>query len=498
MSHTAVARVGRFAGFGFQGREANPLWQRAAAAGLVAAWLAVAGAQGSTAAEPVAGPAAAADPHARFPFFPSAQTTPDGKPIALSAYAQNAQCITCHEQIGKQWQGSMHSAAMTDPVFQALYRVGHAETKGLTDKLCAGCHSSPFVVSGHSAPDDWQPLGPPVTEGVSCVVCHSISDSNLTAPDALPANGSFVTDPAGPIQGRHEGRRCTLPGGRGTRQNLMLGKSEFCANCHGVVHPLNGLVIEKTFEEWRGSVYAAKGIQCQDCHMQPVELAVQTARTLKKVLNPGRVTKTAPERDHVASHYFVGGNSAVTGLLGAADHARMAEQLLESAASLELQLPERAAPGTLVQLRVKVNNETAGHNLPTSLIEVRQMWLDVRVEDAEGRELYRSGALDAEGNLDPDAIVFHAIAVDAAGQPTVKPWEMTRFTYVHTVPPKGYTLERYAFVVPESAKGPVKVSARLRYRAAPQALLRQLLNNPELTLPVVDMTAAERMVNLGG
>ena len=117
-----------------------------------------------------------------------------------------------------------------------------------------------------------------------------------------------------------------------------------------------------------------------------------------------------------------------------------------------------------VQLRVKVNNETAGHNLPTSLVEVRQMWLDVRVTDEQGVELFRSGAVDDQGDIDKDAVMFHGVAVDAEGNPTVLPWEMTRFTYFHTIPPKGHTIERYAFAVPPRAKGPFKATATLRYR----------------------------------
>jgi hypothetical protein len=431
----------------------------------------------------------------QFPFSPSAQTVPGGKPVSLDSYLSNEVCMRCHQEIGNQWRGSMHSQAMKDPIFLALYRLGHQETKGLTNRLCAGCHSSPLVVSGHGAPDEVDKLPLPVAEGVSCVVCHSIRESHLPAPDALPANGSFVTDPQGPIVGTHDDRPCQQSG-RETIKSELHTKSEFCANCHGVVHPLNGFVIEKTYEEWRSSIYAAKGIQCQDCHMQPVELAVATARTLQKVPNPAQVSQRSPQRDHVYHHTFVGGNYLVTKLLGSTQHAEMAEQMLKHAASLELQLPDHIEPGRLVNLRVKVNNETAGHNLPTSLVEVRQMWLDVQVVNAAGAELYRCGAVDAQGNIDSDAVMFHAIAVNEDGQPTVKPWEMTRFTYFHTVPPKGHTLERFAFLVPARTPGPVQVRATLRYRLCPQELANALLGKDAPTIPIVDMASAVKTVEL--
>ena len=120
------------------------------------------------------------------------------------------------------------------------------------------------------------------------------------------------------------------------------------------------------------------------------------------------------------------------------------------------------------------------------------MWLDVRVTDRSGKEVFRSGALAGDGAIDKDAFMFHAIAVDSKGNPTVLPWEMTRFTYFHTVPPKGYTLERYAFAVPADAKGPLNVKATLRYRVCPQAVANLLLGSGAPTIPIVDMTTAEK------
>ena len=428
-------------------------------------------------------------------FFPSSQTTPDGKAVPLDEYARNADCIRCHEDIGKQWQGSMHASALADPTFRALVKLGHEQTNGLTDKLCIGCHSSPAVISGHSDPDEVIKLGAPASEGVSCVVCHSITASHRPSPDQAPANASFVTDPKGPIVAARGERPCKVSD-RKTITRELLTKSEFCANCHGVVHPLNGFVIERTYDEWRTSVYAAKGIQCQDCHMQPVDKAIQTARTLEPAPNPGTVAQDSPKRDRVFSHEFLGGNVVIPGALGAKAHAAMSEKLLKSAASLELSVPKKVRSGQTVQLRVKVNNETAGHNLPTSLVEVRQMWLDIQVTDAEGEEVYRSGAVDKNGDIDKDAVMYHAIAVDADGNPTVLPWAMTRFTYFHTVPPKGYKLERYAFSVPRNAKGPLSVKATLCYRSFPQAVANLLLGDAAPTVPIIEMTSVEEEVPL--
>ncbi len=443
------------------------------------------------------GPAPAEKTTGETPFFPSRQTTPDGEPLALTDYASNQDCFRCHEDIAEQWQGSMHSSAMTDPIFLALYKIGSQETEGKTDKWCIGCHSSPAILSGKSAPQEIAELAAPVNEGVSCVVCHSINEPNLKDKGDLPSNASFVSNPAGPIVGPHKGLKC-LQRDKKTIQSDFRKSSEFCASCHRLVHPWNGLVIERTYEEWRDSIYATRGIQCQDCHMQPVDKMVETAKTLKRADNPGKLTSRTPERKHVYNHNFLGGNTAAAEILGHQQHRDMAVDMLQNSASLELVIADRAFADEIVQLRVKVTNETAGHNLPTSLVEIRQMWLDVQVTDKNGEEIYRSGGLDSKGEIDPDAVVFHAVAVDEQGEPTVKPWEMASFTYSHAIPARGHTIERYAFQIPPGTPGPVTVKAILKYRSLSQQLANELLGDEAPIVPVTDMeTAAVTLMMMG-
>ncbi len=419
-------------------------------------------------------------------FHPSSQTTPDGKVVPLKEYASTADCVRCHKRIGAEWKGSMHSAGFSDPFFRALYHMASEDTDGKTDRLCMGCHSSPLVLSGHGKNSELDKFEPPVTEGISCVVCHFIDGSTLTSEDDLPANASFVADPKGPIHGPHAERRC-LHRGRATVASKQMRSSEFCGNCHRVVHPNNGLVVDRTYEEWLGSIYAEKGIQCQDCHMRPVELAIETARTLKPVKNPGRATEKSPMREHISSHYFVGANTAITKLQGADEHAAMAEELLKSAASLKVIFPEQITLGQTIDFDVRVTNETAGHNLPTSLTEVRQMWLDVEITDTSGKEIFRSGALDKDGKIDPDAVMFHSTGVDAQGNPTIKPWQMVKFLSFHTIPPRDSLLEHYTFAVPKKVDGPLQVRATLRYRSYSQELARLLLGDDTPVVPIIDM-----------
>ena len=60
---------------------------------------------------------------------------------------------------------------------------------------------------------------------------------------------------------------------------------------------------------------------------------------------------------------------------------------LKSAARLEVRAPASAAPGASLGFEVAVTNVGAGHNLPTSLTELREMWVEVTIRDAGGERL---------------------------------------------------------------------------------------------------------------
>jgi len=427
-----------------------------------------------------------------YPFFPSLLNTNSGKPVKSAEFEPPEVCGECHTEIYKQWNGSMHSSAWKDPVFQALWKLGNKETGGLTEKLCAGCHTAVGVVSEEIAnkdeADEYQ-VSKTAEFGVQCDVCHSVKKATyLEAEGYEPHNATVVLDPGGPKRGPYKNSDSPH---HDTEYSELHTSAEFCGNCHHVFHPVNNFPIERTYDEWKHSVYAQNEIVCQDCHMATVEDAVEVANTLKKVKRPGKAAENGPEREHVYAHYFVGGNFTIPGLLKNEKHAKMAEQRLKSAAKLEVFPPQELKPGKLATVEVKVTNVGAGHNLPTSLTEVRQMWLDVEVTDADGNKLLSSGWLDKDHNIDPDAVIFNANAMDKDDHHTVKPWEIVRFESNNTIPPKGSATEKYSFVVPEKNKGPLKVKATLRYRSYPQAVANLLLGDGAPVLPIVDMAKAE-------
>jgi len=426
----------------------------------------------------------------KYPFFPSLLNTRTGGPVSSSEFEDPNRCRTCHRDIYNQWNGSMHSNAWIDPVFQALWKIGDDETNGAIRNLCSGCHSPIGTVGEEVSFDPVRGMfgaSEIAEKGVQCDFCHTVEESTWRdTPTSQPQNGSLIMNPGDVKRGPY--RDSDSPG-HDTAYSVLHTSAEFCGSCHHVFHPVTNFPIERTYDEWKQSVYARAGIVCQDCHMMPVEKSIEVARTLKKPTNPGQASPLGPERETVYTHEFVGGNFALPDLLGSEKHGRIARERLKSAAEIRMHLPEKAVRGELVTFKVEVVNVGAGHNLPTSLTEIRQMWLDVTVKGPKGEILMHSGALDDHGTIDPEANIFRAVAVDKDGNVTHKPWAISHFSQVRVIPPKGSDNSTFSFILPDKIKkGELTIEVVLRYRSFSQHLADLLLGEGKIQVPVVDMS----------
>lgn len=442
----------------------------------------------------------------RFP--PSYVSTEGHRDVKPEDWTDPRICGQCHSKQYEGWNGSMHSNAFKDPVYQALWALAEKADPSMRNH-CGTCHTPIGITTGtvEFHPDEGlhgKFTAPPIAEmGVSCDVCHTISGTNLQKTAVLEhGNASFITSP-GPK------KRATLKDAESpyheTEYSEHHARSDFCGNCHNIFHPGNNFPIERTYDEWKYSIYAQNDIQCQDCHMVPVAVAEKVADTLKRPheLNDpsleGFAALGGKWRKVVHKHGFVGGNAVITAALKAQDgenpeetgrdqNVEEAITRLKGAASLKLYIKNKA--GHLHQLKVKVTNERAGHHLPTSLTEVRQVWLEVIVKDDQGRELLRNGTLTEANEVPKEAVIFNAHAVDKDGQDTMLPWEITRFVDVNTIPPKGYKYGKYYFNVPDDAKQ-VTVTAKLHYRSFSQGLADLLLGKDKVKVPAVEMVTIE-------
>ena len=203
--------------------------------------------------------------------------------------------------------------------------------------------------------------------------------------------------------------------------------------------------------------------------------------------NPGKACDDCPDRAHIWTHYFVGGNAAVTKLLGSDLHAAMAVERLQNAADLELITTGAYSKNELSHIGVKVINSGAGHYLPTGLTEVREMWLDVKITDARGKEVLRSGGLDENADIDINAVKYFTQLGNAKGEPVLNVALADRILYDYRIPPKGYVIENYSFYITNDTVSPLDVEVTLKYRSASQSFAKKLLGENAPILPVIDM-----------
>jgi cytochrome c554/c'-like protein len=416
------------------------------------------------------------------PFYPSRATTED-KHITVGMFDPPEVCGGCHTEIYKQWNGSMHSNAWTDPVYRAVLNLASRATQGKVDNLCMGCHTPIGVTTGEANPAG-EGMSAIAERGVQCDFCHNVSSARGigNAPYVLTPHRFGRPLKFGPFDD-------AVSPYHDTTYSELHTKSGFCGMCHNVTHPFTAVPIERTYDEWKDSIYAAQGIGCQECHMTPGPGYTK---------NPGRATPFSKEREHIFTHWFVGANVMVPTLFGATQHADMARENLRASATIEfVSPPAKAVPGGIVTMIVRVTNVGAGHKLPTGFPEGREMWVDFKVADASGKEVYRLGAVK-DGRTEPGTKSFKVIMADDAGDVIdLELWKATHIVSDTRLPPKGSTDLEYRFQIPTGTAGPLSVNAELNYWSFPQYLVKVLLGDQAPTSPITKMTSVESALAVG-
>jgi hypothetical protein len=411
-------------------------------------------------------------------------------PSAAMAYEDPAVCGGCHTEIYEQWNGSMHSNSWKDPVFQKLYAMASKETNGLLDVFCARCHTPIGVLSNEVVYGDSSKLSEISKKGIQCDFCHTVNASSGVG------NGAFVSSPGKIKRGPFNDSKSPY---HETAYSDLHTKSEFCGMCHDVTHPINEKPIERTYTEWKESPYNTgypkTTIHCQDCHMRQKPGLAATGATERTNI-PGKDATGGPEREHIYTHYFAGGNALLPGILGSGDHNQLAIERLQNAARVEIITPEKVKAGEMAIVQVKVTNTGAGHKLPTGLTEAREMWLSVTVKDAKGTEIFRSGALDKDGNVDPNAVIYRTVLGDPSGSPTLKSWTADHVISDTRIPPKGFSMEKYDFHLTESVEGPLTIEVKLYYHSASQELSDLLFGKGGVDVPEIEMTGTAAKLNV--
>jgi hypothetical protein len=346
-------------------------------------------------------------------------------------------CVACHNgvlandgrdvSIGTTWSGSMMSNAARDPYWHAAVRrevMEHPDAAETIERECSRCHmpmAHHIQLSNGTSPGvlEHLPLSAANNEtsvlaadGVSCVVCHQITDEKFGAPESF--SGGFIIDVRGGSSRHAYGPFAPDAGLKRVMESATsysqtesrhIQRSELCATCHtlhthAVVPGAEGhapFPEQVPYLEWRHSSYVDSK-SCQDCHMPELDRPTAVASVLGE------------PREAVSEHVFRGGNILLPRVFASNGEelavkaspttlerslARTVDHLKTGAAALSVTTFETAS--AQVRARVKVSN-LAGHKLP-SAYPSRRAWLHVRVTDTGGALLFESGALQPDGAI---------------------------------------------------------------------------------------------------
>lgn len=454
-------------------------------------------------------------PWGENPFFPSNMQTVGGNFIKPDKLPSAATCIKCHVDQFEEWAVSLHSVSDRDVIYdKTVTHNEHFDRKLGAERVrfCEGCHSpGQMAIGGVNRVRSVLPSDA-ATEGLTCVVCHAVTEANPVA-----GNGAFTLNLGQGRDHMHHALIMASPrdharafGAKATK--ALITQSEFCGACHTEIYnpamtKVQGVAyVQTTFDEWKKSWYAQQGVTCQDCHMNYEPVAF-----IEKLKN-GKITK--PTR---YSHAFVGANyllvetsldsdlfflrgGVLPGLTGERylqileKQKQRTHDFLRAAAELEIR-DAFLAPGKQGRIAIAVKNVGAGHNLPTGVGDQKHMWLEVTVKDANGKTWLHSGAFDADkGQIAAGAVVWAERFFDANGQRIMDhlTFNTARVDYTRPfIPPRGEDVVFYDIALPQHARPPFDITAKLWYRVAFQEFVVQILKTTT-TIPPFLLAETER------
>lgn len=441
-------------------------------------------------------------------FYPSSATTRSGGFYSQEQLMDVERCgdAGCHPDIYDMWfESTHHLGSMSDPWYQSTFKFIAERSGTRTAQWCGGCHDPALMMTGQMQEDgliDFDSAEANV--GITCQFCHSVD-----LIDPAHANGSYRLAPAAalPYAGttdpelRAEGNRQLLADPALIRRHSARRRSpfhvmsEFCGTCHkqSLITPVNNYKWFRGFDEfdgWQdsgisGSIarsfyYPPEPLRCQDCHMPEVPS-----------------NDAGSDDGMVNSHRFLGSNTALAAFHGYDAQLRATVEFLQDGIvsvdlfGVELDAPTGGrslvapadsfgltlAPGTEVGVEAVVRTRGVGHQFTGGTTDSNMSWLELMLLDADGAPVLMSGGMDERSFVDEAAHSYRGVFLDEAGQELVKRngWDRRTPVFVNQIPPGAADTVHYRFTVPEGARGPLTLRARLVYRKHKQSYNRWAL-----------------------
>lgn len=436
-------------------------------------------------------------------FEPSLARTATGDFIPAQALMNDEYCKKCHADIHATWSDSVHRfssfnnppylAAVMETREVALKRDGSVQAS----RWCAGCHDPvPFFSGAFDDPNFDVVNHPTAKAGITCTVCHAITNINSVRGNAdytieEPLHYPFAYSKHPVLQWINQQLIKAKPAfHKKTFLKPFHKTAEFCSVCHKVHLPyalnhykefLRGqnhydrfLLSGVSGHSIRSFYYPPKAEQnCNGCHMplQPSgDFGAKYFNGAKELsihshLFPSANTGIAWLRDRpevIKAHQEFNRGVMRVDLFGVREEGRIDGRLI---APLRPDVPE-LEPGKTYLFETVIRTVKMGHLFTEGTADSNEIWLDVTVRSGD-RIVGRSGGLDPRTReVDPWSHFVNVFMLDRNGNRIDRRNAQDIFTplYNHQVPPGAAQTVHYQFTVPPDISAPITVEVKLQYR----------------------------------
>ncbi len=466
-------------------------------------------------------------------FQPSLARTATGNFIPAKTLMMDSYCMECHGDVYKSW---FHSAHHFSSFNNQPYLASVKETREVSRKRdgnvqaarwCAGCHDPvPFFSGAFDDPNFDMAKHPTSQAGITCTVCHAITNTNSTRgnadytieepihyPFAFSENAALKQVNRLLVKAKPEFHKATF-------LKPLHKTAEYCSTCHKVSIPYE---LNHYKEFLRGQnhydTYLLSGVSghgarsfyypdkaktnCAQCHMP-----LQTSNDFgAKFFDPEK-----PNELKVHNHLFPAANTGIAHIRGQPEIVQKHQDFLKDVARVDLfaikeggtidspiiaplrpQVPA-LKPGKTYLLEAVLRTLKVGHPLTQGTVDSNEMWVDTKLTSGE-RTLGRSGGFGAAREVDPWSHFINVYMLDRDGNRIDRRNPQDIFTplYNHQIPPGAAQVVHYSFRVPEDQREPLTVEVKLVYRKFDTKYMQYVFGKDHVNDLPVTMIASDKI-----
>jgi tetratricopeptide (TPR) repeat protein len=480
-------------------------------------------------------------------FEPAATRTADGKFVSADVLMMDEYCKKCHADVANDHFHSAHKfSSFNNPAYLFSVRETRkvsAERDGnvKASRWCAGCHDPvPFLSGAFDDPNFDDVNHATAHAGITCTVCHAVTHVHGTVGNGgytleEPPHYPFARSDNALLQWVNNQMVKAQPDfHKKTFLKPFHKTAEFCASCHKVSLPAE---LNHYKEFLRGQnhydTYLLSGVSghgarsfyyppqakenCAACHMPLQPSGDFGARDFD---GSGKRT--------VHNHRFPGSNTGLFTLLQREDRYKAHSEEFQKTIDLHANYlrgtaadgsdrkvridlfglkPGGGLDGEVKQMRpelptlepgkdyvveVVVRTLGLGHPLTQGTADSNELWVDFRATSG-GVEFAHNGALtrpDETGEVDRWSHFLNVLMLDRNGNRINRRNPQDIFTplYDKQIGPGAAAVVHYRVSVPADVKGPVELSARVRYRKFDHEYMTLVHGGKEPPkLPIVDL-----------